>query len=310
MHARITPINKRPHRQSKASSTYSLWPRAELTRIWTSKHNNSLGCEVGCIVLRILFLHFAIHHAFHHCWQRATLCCPRTSSFASAPRACSTRHGHSMCLFRDMLIQQDMELTSQQSFRSSKMSRLPAPSTQIGGGGLTEWSESQHNARIQSTMTSLASLKNLKREIPQPGTCKIGFPPRSFLLTNMDSITIRSQAQASFRSSPRVPCKADVPCNCPVGDPIQREAPESCRHVRGEYPSVVMINASLYDWQAVASSHHLYCFPCRLFDCLDEHPLQGAFGHVSCRQLQHEVLQCQPRLACAAETGCPKASGF
>ncbi|KAJ4245657.1 kinesin-like nuclear fusion protein [Fusarium falciforme] len=58
------------------------------------------------------------------------------------------------------------------SFRSSKMSRLPAPSTQIGGG-LTEWSESQHNARIQSTMTSLASLKNLKREIPQPGTLRI-----------------------------------------------------------------------------------------------------------------------------------------
>ncbi|KAM0429672.1 hypothetical protein ACHAPT_006278 [Fusarium lateritium] len=56
------------------------------------------------------------------------------------------------------------------SFRSSKMSRLPAPSTQIGGGGLTEWSESQHNARIQSTMTSLASLKNLKREIPQPAS--------------------------------------------------------------------------------------------------------------------------------------------
>ncbi|KAM6516237.1 kinesin-like nuclear fusion protein [Fusarium falciforme] len=55
------------------------------------------------------------------------------------------------------------------SFRSSKMSRLPAPSTQIGGG-LTEWSESQHNARIQSTMTSLASLKNLKREIPQPAS--------------------------------------------------------------------------------------------------------------------------------------------
>ncbi|RSL66025.1 hypothetical protein CEP53_003480 [Fusarium sp. AF-6] len=56
------------------------------------------------------------------------------------------------------------------SFRSSKMSRLPAPSTQIGGGGLTEWSESQHNARIQSTVTSLASLKNLKREIPQPAS--------------------------------------------------------------------------------------------------------------------------------------------
>jgi kinesin family protein C1 len=39
----------------------------------------------------------------------------------------------------------------------------------IGGGGLTEWSESQHNARIASTASSLSALKNLKREIPQPG---------------------------------------------------------------------------------------------------------------------------------------------
>ncbi|KAM0222143.1 hypothetical protein ACHAQD_004535 [Fusarium lateritium] len=58
------------------------------------------------------------------------------------------------------------------SFRSSKMSRLPAPSSlsmSIQGGGLTEWNESQHNARIQSTASSLSALKNLKREIPQPG---------------------------------------------------------------------------------------------------------------------------------------------
>ncbi|VTO84116.1 unnamed protein product [Fusarium graminearum] len=49
------------------------------------------------------------------------------------------------------------------------MSRLPAPSSvSIGGGGLTEWSESQHNARIASTASSLSALKNLKREIPQP----------------------------------------------------------------------------------------------------------------------------------------------
>ncbi|KPA41451.1 kinesin family member c1 [Fusarium langsethiae] len=57
------------------------------------------------------------------------------------------------------------------SFRTSKMSRLPAPSSMsmsIGGGGLTEWSESQHNARIASTANSLSALKNLKREIPQP----------------------------------------------------------------------------------------------------------------------------------------------
>lgn len=54
------------------------------------------------------------------------------------------------------------------------MSRLPAPSSMsmsmsIHGGGLTEWNESQHNARIQSTASSLSALKNLKREIPQPG---------------------------------------------------------------------------------------------------------------------------------------------
>ncbi|KPM36602.1 Kinesin-like protein klpA [Neonectria ditissima] len=55
------------------------------------------------------------------------------------------------------------------AFRASKIgSRLPAPSTQIGGG-LTEWSESQHNARIQSSVPAPASWKNnLKREIPQP----------------------------------------------------------------------------------------------------------------------------------------------
>ncbi|KAI1065168.1 hypothetical protein LB507_001369 [Fusarium sp. FIESC RH6] len=57
--------------------------------------------------------------------------------------------------------------------RTSKMSRLPAPSSlsmSIGGGGLTEWSESQHNARIASTASSLSALKNLKREIPQPAS--------------------------------------------------------------------------------------------------------------------------------------------
>ncbi|KAF5563072.1 kinesin family member C1 [Fusarium napiforme] len=58
------------------------------------------------------------------------------------------------------------------TFRSSKISRLPAPSMSMsigaGGAGLTEWSESQHNARIASTASSLSALKNLKREIPQP----------------------------------------------------------------------------------------------------------------------------------------------
>ncbi|KAJ4263029.1 kinesin-like nuclear fusion protein [Fusarium torreyae] len=57
------------------------------------------------------------------------------------------------------------------TFRNSKMSRLPAPSSMsIGGGGLTEWSESQHNARIAASASSLSALKNLKREIPQPAS--------------------------------------------------------------------------------------------------------------------------------------------
>ncbi|KAF5979928.1 kinesin family member C1 [Fusarium coicis] len=60
------------------------------------------------------------------------------------------------------------------TFRSSKISRLPAPSMSMsigaGGAGLTEWSESQHNARIASTANSLSALKNLKREIPQPAS--------------------------------------------------------------------------------------------------------------------------------------------
>ncbi|EXK43857.1 kinesin family member C1 [Fusarium oxysporum f. sp. melonis 26406] len=60
------------------------------------------------------------------------------------------------------------------AFRSSKVSRLPAPSMSMsigaGGAGLTEWSESQHNARIASTANSLSALKNLKREIPQPAS--------------------------------------------------------------------------------------------------------------------------------------------
>lgn len=53
------------------------------------------------------------------------------------------------------------------------MSRLPAPTSMSMSmsthGGLTEWNDSQHNARIQSTVNSLSALKNLKREIPQPG---------------------------------------------------------------------------------------------------------------------------------------------
>ncbi|KAF4344360.1 kinesin family member C1 [Fusarium beomiforme] len=60
------------------------------------------------------------------------------------------------------------------TFRSSKISRLPAPTMSMsigaGGTGLTELTESQHNSRIATTASQLASLKNLKREIPQPAS--------------------------------------------------------------------------------------------------------------------------------------------
>ncbi|KAM5372195.1 hypothetical protein ACJZ2D_007595 [Fusarium nematophilum] len=87
-----------------------------------------------------------------------------------------------------------MDASENPSFRSSKMSRLPAPSTSTQiGGGLTEWSESQHNARIQSTMSSLASLKNLKREIPQPGAL---LSKVVIALANRGSIATASQSEA------------------------------------------------------------------------------------------------------------------
>ncbi|KAH7242274.1 P-loop containing nucleoside triphosphate hydrolase protein [Fusarium tricinctum] len=93
-----------------------------------------------------------------------------------------------------------------QSFRSSKMSRLPAPSSMsmsIHGGGLTEWNESQHNARIQSTASSLSALKNLKREIPQPASQSdpkrkplsdraLEYPSKTSLATGGGTSTLRS----------------------------------------------------------------------------------------------------------------------
>lgn len=63
-----------------------------------------------------------------------------------------------------------------QAMRSSK-SRLPAPAS--SNGGLTEWSESQHNSRIQTAIP--APPKTLKREIPQPGTWRLAFEvPRAY----------------------------------------------------------------------------------------------------------------------------------
>ncbi|KAL6693764.1 P-loop containing nucleoside triphosphate hydrolase protein [Trichoderma pleuroticola] len=54
-----------------------------------------------------------------------------------------------------------MDATENQAARPSKISRLPAPTAHAGG--LTEWSESQQNARSQS---SIPAPRGLKREIP------------------------------------------------------------------------------------------------------------------------------------------------
>ncbi|KAH0521899.1 hypothetical protein TsFJ059_005831 [Trichoderma semiorbis] len=54
-----------------------------------------------------------------------------------------------------------MDVTENQAARPSKISRLPAPTAHAGG--LTEWSESQQNARSQS---SIPAPRGLKREIP------------------------------------------------------------------------------------------------------------------------------------------------
>ncbi|KAL7784611.1 P-loop containing nucleoside triphosphate hydrolase protein [Trichoderma ceciliae] len=59
-----------------------------------------------------------------------------------------------------------MDATENQTARLSKISRLPGPATHVGG--LTEWSESQQNARIQSSIPAPPVVKSLKREIPQP----------------------------------------------------------------------------------------------------------------------------------------------
>ncbi|KAM0249338.1 hypothetical protein ACHAQJ_009099 [Trichoderma viride] len=59
-----------------------------------------------------------------------------------------------------------MDASENQTARVSKISRLPGPTTNVGG--LTEWSESQQNARIQSSIPAPPGVKSLKREIPQP----------------------------------------------------------------------------------------------------------------------------------------------
>ncbi|KAK5995973.1 Kinesin-like protein klpA [Cladobotryum mycophilum] len=56
-----------------------------------------------------------------------------------------------------------MDATENQAARPSKISRLPGP-TQFG---LTEWSDSQHNARIQSSIPAPSGFKGTKREISQ-----------------------------------------------------------------------------------------------------------------------------------------------
>lgn len=55
-----------------------------------------------------------------------------------------------------------------QPLRASKISRLPGPAIHAG---LSELSDSQHNARAQSSIPAPPGMKaSLKREIPQPGT--------------------------------------------------------------------------------------------------------------------------------------------
>ncbi|PTB72205.1 kinesin [Trichoderma longibrachiatum ATCC 18648] len=54
-----------------------------------------------------------------------------------------------------------------QPTRPPKISRLPGPTTNVHGGGLTEWSESQQNARSQSAIPAPPSIRGLKRELPQ-----------------------------------------------------------------------------------------------------------------------------------------------
>ncbi|UKZ94357.1 uncharacterized protein TrAFT101_009232 [Trichoderma asperellum] len=61
-----------------------------------------------------------------------------------------------------------MDTTENQTTRVSKISRLPGPTTNVGS--LTEWSESQQNARTQSSIPAPTGMKNLKRELPQSAT--------------------------------------------------------------------------------------------------------------------------------------------
>ncbi|KAJ6780306.1 hypothetical protein PWT90_10574 [Aphanocladium album] len=58
-----------------------------------------------------------------------------------------------------------METAEIQPNRASRISRLPGPSAP---SGLSELSESQHNARSQSAIPAPGAFKSLKREIPQP----------------------------------------------------------------------------------------------------------------------------------------------
>ncbi|KAM0479483.1 hypothetical protein ACHAPX_004698 [Trichoderma viride] len=61
-----------------------------------------------------------------------------------------------------------MDTAENQASRIAKISRLPGPIT--NAGSLTEWSESQQNARTQSSIPAPTGMKNLKRELPQSAT--------------------------------------------------------------------------------------------------------------------------------------------
>lgn len=98
----------------------------------------------------------------------------------------------------------DADRAPQQPTRPSKISRLPGPTTTVHGGGLTEWSESQQNARSQSSIPAPPSTRGLKRELPQSGAKEGCASPCRDMLTSA-SRSIRGQAKAPLRTCARLP---------------------------------------------------------------------------------------------------------
>ncbi|RFU81824.1 kinesin family member c1 [Trichoderma arundinaceum] len=93
-----------------------------------------------------------------------------------------------------------MEATENQTARPSKISRLPGPTTHVGG--LTEWSESQQNARIQSSIPAPPGMKSLKREIPQSA-----FQPEA-KRKPLSERALEYPSKASATTAPQIPRSA------------------------------------------------------------------------------------------------------